>query len=128
MAIRDLEYSPTVLAYFDQPHRAGTLKVPKTQMVEGRSGTTREGFVVQFQLQVAGQAITDGRYRVYGCPHGIAAAAWVVDQLIGGATRNVGQIRPQQIAEALDLPVEKMYVALIVEDALKQCAAQVEEE
>ena len=128
MAIRDLEYSPTVLAYFEQPHRAGTLKVPKTQMLEGRSGTTREGLVVQLQFQVDGENVCDGRYRVYGCPHGIAAVGWVVDQLIGAPAQKLRQITPRHIAGALDLPVEKMFVALMVEDALQQCARQFEVE
>ena len=117
-------YSPTVTAFFEQTPRAGTLDVPEDQMVRGRSGDPGRGIVVDLQFQVLAGEIADGRYRVFGCPHGIAAAAWVTDQLVNSSCQRFESIGARDIVDALGLPVEKTHIALVIEDALQMCGAQ----
>ncbi len=124
MAMGDL-YSPTVAAFFEKAPRAGTLDIPEDQMVRGRSGDPRMGIVVDFQFEVREGAILDGRYRVFGCPHAIAAAGWVTDNLIGGPCVGFENLGVREIADAVDLPVEKAHITLVIEDALRLCGAQV---
>lgn len=124
MVVRDFVYSPLVQAYFDNPERSGTLQAPPEERVVGLAGSPEQGAAIEFQLRIIDGRVCDVSYRVYGCPHTIAIAAWVADKAMGLAVAELGGITPKEAAKALDLPVARMRSALLAEDALASCIAQ----
>jgi NifU-like protein involved in Fe-S cluster formation len=113
-----VEYSKAVLSRFRHPHHAGRPDLPADKLVSGRAGKRRTGSDVVFYLQIIANEIRDARFEAYGCPHTIAVADYMAGQLIGRPADQAMQETPQQVADQLDLPAEKLGQALIVEDAI----------
>ena len=104
-----------------QPVRAGAVA---GRWVNGEAGSIAAGTWVRLKLQIQDARVTDARFQVYGCPHTVAAAAWLVRQIRG---RAVVQLLPEGIAELckpLEVPVEKRGRLLLIEDAARACERQ----
>jgi NifU-like protein involved in Fe-S cluster formation len=78
---------------------------------------------VQFDLLCASGTVTDARFLVFGCPHTIAAAAWLAETVVGTTPRREMPEPVQALRERFEVPVEKSGRLLIVEDALKRALA-----
>lgn len=92
--------------------------------VQAEAGSIALGTWVQLKLQIQDARVTDARFRVYGCPHTVAATAWLAQQLRG---RSVALLLPEGIAELcrpLEVPVEKLGRLLLIEDAVRACERQ----
>ena len=94
--------------------------VSGAQLVGEAGGPGREVWI-RFRLRVEAGRVRDAAYRVYGCPHTMAAAAWLAEQVQGRAVADVVPGRPQEWAEALGIPAEKLGRLLTLEDALREC-------
>lgn len=112
-------YSELVLEHFERPRLAGRLAGPDVR--RGAAGTPERGVWVEFSVRIAGGRIADARFRAYGCPHTIAAASWVAQQLLGQPVGQAGDIDPLELGEKLEAPAEKLGNLLVVEDALRAC-------
>lgn len=113
-----MEYSKAVLSRFRHPHHAGRPDLPADQLVSGHAGKRRTGSDVVFYLHIIANEIRDARFEAYGCPHTIAVAEYMAGRLIGRPPERAVQETPQQVADLLGLPAEKLGQALIVEDAI----------
>jgi NifU-like protein involved in Fe-S cluster formation len=88
----------------------------------GAAGLPDQGTWVQFDLQIAragAPTVQDARFQAFGCPHVIAVADWLAQNVVG---REVAPLRglPESVAalrERFDMPVEKLGRLLLVEDA-----------
>jgi NifU-like protein involved in Fe-S cluster formation len=114
-----MKYSELTRRYFEAATRAGTLP----RAFRGAAGDRAQGTWVQFDVQCAADTVTDARFLVFGCPHTIAAAAWLAEALTGTSARCGMPESVQALRERFDLPVEKLGRLLIVEDALKRALA-----
>jgi cysteine desulfurase len=103
--------SPITRQYFERLPGAGAM--------DGRVGeagsVSREAWV-RFHLAFDGDVVKAARFQAYGCPHTLAVAAWLTEQLPG--RRDVPGT-PADWASALSVPTEKLGRLLIVEDALR---------
>lgn len=90
-------------------------------VVTGEAGSPPQEAWVRFHLLVEGDAVKDARVQAYGCPHTLAAAAWVAGRLPGRERADLVPQGPAGWAQALEVPVEKLGRLLIVEDALRDC-------
>lgn len=114
--MKPLKLGSTALAWYYERSRAG---IPtEADWLVGQAGSVRDGTWVRFGLRLADGRIADARYEVFGCPAAIAAAAWAADRLAGAAPAASTSLCGRHIAEALQLPIEKTGVALVVEDAV----------
>jgi len=116
-----MNYSLEVQERFRSPAGAGEFAVETSQVVAGEAEDRTLNVWFRFQISVAGTVIRAARFRVFGCPHSIAAAAWVANELDG---RDVGALRDLDVHELrrkLDAPVEKLGKLLVLEDALREC-------
>jgi NifU-like protein involved in Fe-S cluster formation len=75
---------------------------------------------------VQGGRIRAARFSVVGCPHAVAAAAWVAEWLEGRGAEALAQLDIHAIARALDVPPEKLGKLLRIEDALLACRRELE--
>lgn len=118
-----MEYSKAVLSRFRHPQHAGRPELPADQWVSGRAGKRRTGSEVVFYLRIIAGQIHDALFEAYGCPHTIAAAEYMAERIIGRPVDQAMQETPQQLADELGLPAEKLGRALIVEDAINAALA-----
>ena len=65
------------------------------------------------------------RFRVWGCPHLIAAAEGICSDLEGGPVDQLGGVSANELMERLSVPVEKTGRMLLVEDVARQLLATI---
>ncbi len=115
-----MNYNEITRRYFESARGAGTLVGPGVG--RGAAGKRAQGTWVQFDVEAdranaAPPLIAAARFCAFGCPHTIAACAWVVEHAVGlrldaglpGGVREISRI--------FDVPVEKLGRLLTVEDA-----------
>lgn len=124
MSITATYYSPLVRELFEHPPAAGVLADDGGRVVRGEAGAPASGAWVRLHLRIDRGRVTDARFQAYGCPHTLAAAAWLAAQLPG---RNIESPFPEGasgLAAILDVPSPKLGRLLIVEDALRDAVAR----
>jgi len=94
--------------------------VSAAQLLGEAGGPGREVWI-RFRLRVEAGRVCEAAYHVYGCPHTMAAAAWLAEQVQGRAVADVVPGTPQEWAAALGIPAEKLGRLLTLEDALREC-------
>jgi hypothetical protein len=105
---------------FRELPRGGAPEPDGRGWVQGAAGVRREGTrVVIHLLPGADGTVTDARFQALGCPHTLAAAAWLVGQLPGRRAEALLPGGPADWALALQVPVEKLGQLLVIEDALQ---------
>jgi cysteine desulfurase len=114
--------SPAVLAGAPEsaPAAAG---MPGTVLARGEAGSVEAGTWVVMTAAVRDGQVHSLKASVYGCPHVMAACDHVVRQLTGGPVAGLGALDPRALAAALEIPVEKTGRLLFIQDALRNCLA-----
>lgn len=110
-------YARSVAGWFKRP-----LTAPGSDVC-GRAGSAAEGAEIKVSANVHQQLMVQVGFRVYACPHIIAACHWLADQLEDqppSALLDDGLI---DALEVFDIPVEKAGKILILKDALRACHA-----
>jgi len=114
-------YNTVVLDLFEHPHNAGRCP-PGPDVIEGEAGCREDGAQVRFSGRVAEGRITEIRFQAYGCPHTLAAAAWLTDRLAGRSIDELEAWNWRELADRLQVPLEKRGRLLILEDAVRALA------
>ena len=112
-------YSSRVLALFRELPGAGSLAPGEGTVVTGEAIALDRGAWVRFEARIAGGLIADCAFRAFGCPHTLAAAALVAGALRAHPAAEGLALDAARLAEALEVPPEKMGRLLVVEDALR---------
>ena len=97
---------------------------PAGKVIQGEAGGIAEDAWVRFHLRVADGFVKAALFQAWGCPHTLAVAAWLTEQLPGRARAQLQPGTPAAWLEALEVPVEKLGRLLTVEDALKATLQQ----
>jgi NifU-like protein involved in Fe-S cluster formation len=120
-----MEYSPEVARRFAVQPGGRELEPGAPGVVTGEAEDRTLHVWVRFQLQVIDGVIQAVRYRVFGCPHTVAAASFAAEALEGKRVEalavDLGALRA-----ALDVPVEKLGKLLRIEDAIAACVRALE--
>ena len=66
----------------------------------------------------------EARFQALGCPHTLATASWLTQQLVGRSRRNLQPGTPAEWARNLGVPVERLGRLLVLEDALHAALQQ----
>ena len=117
-------YSTRVRDLFARLPGAQGLAPGKGTVVAGEAMALDRGAWVCFEARIDRGRVSDCAFRSWGCPHVLAAAAWVCAEVRGLAVDAAGAIDARRLAEALDAPAEKMGRLLVVEDAMHALFAQ----
>lgn len=108
--------------------RAGAPEPGTGPWVQGRAGSRREGTEVVFHLQFRPDGtVSDVRFQAFGCPHTLATAAWLAEQLPGRSREALVPGSPLEWAATLAVPVPKLGRLLRIEDALRDAAGNTPE-
>jgi NifU-like protein involved in Fe-S cluster formation len=117
-------YSARVLELFRTLPFAGTLSAAPDGIASAEAIALDRGAWVKFEARVDAGRIVACRFRAWGCPHTLAAAAlaagWLEGWPIGEATR----CEAVRLARELEAPAEKMGRLLVVEDAARALLAE----
>lgn len=114
-----MSYNELTRRYFETAPTAGALD--GADVLHGEAGSRSSGTWVRFDVRVGGAApvaaVLAARFRAFGCPHVIAAAAWVAEQAPGRPADARLPESVEALRERFAVPVEKTGRLLILEDA-----------
>ncbi|HJS22282.1 MAG TPA: iron-sulfur cluster assembly scaffold protein [Steroidobacteraceae bacterium] len=87
----------------------------------GNAGSTEAGTWVRFALRSRAGRVTEARFKAYGCPHTLAAVAWLAEHARDKTLAQLAAEGLEEVVRSLDIPTEKLGRLLIVQDALRDC-------
>ncbi len=116
-----MDYSLEVQQRFHSPKGAGEFAEGTLGLATGEAEDRTLNVWVRVQVQVVGTVIRSVRFRVFGCPHMLAAAGWVAEALQGRERDALRELDMHEIRKTLDAPLEKLGKLLVLEDALQAC-------
>jgi NifU-like protein involved in Fe-S cluster formation len=119
-----LDYSGEVRQRFETAAYNVRLPGGAQERFAGGAGAVGRGVRVEFEAWARAGRIVKCGFRVYGCPHVIAAASWVAEHAEGRLVGDTGWLDPRRIAELLEAPPHKLGNLLVVEDAFRACVAE----
>jgi nitrogen fixation NifU-like protein len=109
-------YSEKVLEHFRNPRNVGELENPDGIGVEGNPVC---GDLMEIQIKVEDDRITDIRFKTFGCGSAIATSSMVTELAKGKTLDEALEITRQTVADELDgLPKQKMHCSNLAADAL----------
>jgi nitrogen fixation NifU-like protein len=118
-----MAYSGQVLDHYENPRNVGKLDKDDPGVGTGLVGAPACGDVLQLQIKVEDNIITDAKFKTYGCGSAIASSSLVTTWLKGKSLDEAAQIQNTQIAEELALPPVKIHCSILAEDAIKAALA-----
>lgn len=110
-------YSDRVRAHFATPAHAGDLEGRYPVEVAGEAAESAGGCRVVLSAGIDGGIFNEVRFRVFGCPHLVAAAEEWCRQVEGNRASSRTGPAIAGLMDLLDVPVEKTGRLLVLEDA-----------
>ncbi len=118
-----MAYSGQVLDHYENPRNVGKLDKNDPDVGTGLVGAPACGDVLQLQIKVENEIITDAKFKTYGCGSAIASSSLVTTWLKGKSVNEAAEIQNTHIAEELALPPVKIHCSILAEDAIKAALA-----
>lgn len=119
-------YNRVVRDHFESP-RNTPCHVSGPGIVFGIAGSESAGVHYRLSARVIAGRLAELRFEAYGCPHAIAAASLLTEQLAGGTVEEASGWSWRGLSRTLELPAEKRGRLLILEDALRSLIAAARE-
>lgn len=114
--------SAAVRRLFEATPGAGAPPVGEAGWRHGMAGSEAAEAIVEVFIRCDPQGRVSGfRYRVWGCPHTVAALAWLATEWPGRHLADPPAGGPLGWQAALGIPVEKLGRLLVIEDAIAAC-------
>lgn len=114
-----MAYSGQVLDHYENPRNVGKLDKTDPAVGTGLVGAPACGDVLQLQIKVEDDVITDAKFKTYGCGSAIASSSLITTWLKGKTLGEAASIKNTEIAESLALPPVKIHCSILAEDAIK---------
>jgi nitrogen fixation NifU-like protein len=118
-----MAYSGQVLDHYENPRNVGKLDKNDPSVGTGLVGAPACGDVLQLQIQVENNIITDAKFKTYGCGSAIASSSLVSEWVKGKSLDEAAQIKNTDIAEELVLPPVKIHCSILAEDSIRAAIA-----
>ena len=114
-----MAYSDQLVDHYENPRNVGRLDKNDPAVGTGMVGAPACGDVMQLQIKVENDIITDAKFKTYGCGSAIASSSLVTEWLKGRTLDEAGTIKNSEIAEELALPPVKIHCSILAEDSIK---------
>lgn len=114
-----MAYSTEVLDHYENPRNVGKMNKDDPSVGTGLVGAPACGDVLQLQIKVEDDVITDAKFKTYGCGSAIASSSLITTWLKGKTLQEAGEIKNTEIAQELALPPVKIHCSILAEDAIK---------
>jgi NifU-like protein involved in Fe-S cluster formation len=121
MSMASAAYSPLVRELFYRSRATSKPEMSQGEWAIGEAGSVESGTWVRFALRLLGGRVTEARFKAYGCPHTLAAVAWLAEHSRGKTLEESSVQGLEELVRRLDIPAEKLGRLLIVQDALRDC-------
>lgn len=118
-----MAYSDQVVDHYENPRNVGKLDKTDPAVGTGLVGAPACGDVLQLQIKVEDDVITDAKFKTYGCGSAIASSSLITTWLKGKTLGEAASIKNTEIAESLALPPVKIHCSILAEDAIKAALA-----
>ena len=118
-----MAYSDQVVDHYENPRNVGKLDKNDPTVGTGLVGAPACGDVLQLQIKVENDVITDAKFKTYCCGSAIASSSLVTEWLRGKTLEQAGEIKNTEIAQELALPPVKIHCSILAEDAIKAALA-----
>jgi nitrogen fixation NifU-like protein len=118
-----MAYSGQVLDHYENPRNVGKMDKTDPSVGTGLVGAPACGDVLQLQIKVEQDVITDAKFKTYGCGSAIASSSLITTWLKGKTLGEAASIKNTEIAESLALPPVKIHCSILAEDAIKSAIA-----
>ena len=110
-------YNDKVMEYFMNPHNVGEIENPDGK---GTYGSPVCGDMMQIQIKVEDDVITDAKFKTFGCGSAIASSSMATSMIIGKTVDEALAISNKQIIEELGgLPAVKVHCSVLADHAIK---------
>jgi nitrogen fixation NifU-like protein len=111
-------YSNKVMDHFKDPHNMGEIKDPSGV---GRVGNPVCGDLMELQIKVEDNIITQAKFQTFGCTAAIATSSILTDLVIGKTIEEALKVTNNAVVDALDgLPPVKKHCSVLAEEALRK--------
>ncbi|MEI6040541.1 MAG: Fe-S cluster assembly scaffold protein NifU [Candidatus Berkelbacteria bacterium] len=111
-------YSGKVMDHFKNPHNMGEIENPSGV---GRVGNPVCGDLMELQIKVENNVITDAKFQTFGCTAAIATSSILTDLVIGKTVEEALKVTNIAVVDALDgLPPVKKHCSVLAEEALQK--------
>ena len=114
-----MAYSEQVLDHYESPRNVGKLDKDDPRVGTGLVGAPACGDVLQLQIKVEDDIITEAKFKTYGCGSAIASSSLITTWLKGKSLDEAAAIKNSDIAQELALPPVKIHCSILAEDAIK---------
>jgi nitrogen fixation NifU-like protein len=114
-----MAYSEQVLDHYNNPRNVGKMDKDSNDVGTGLVGAPACGDVLQLQIKVEDNVITDAKFKTYGCGSAIASSSLITTWLKGKNLDEAAAIKNTDIASELALPPVKIHCSILAEDAIK---------
>ncbi len=117
MSGEPVRYTARVHELFRALPCAGALAAGAGTVVHGEATALDRGAWVRFEARVAGGRIVDCAFRAWGCPHTLAASAWLAQAMRAAAVAQAAPAEARDLAHEIGAPAHKLGRLLVVADA-----------
>lgn len=126
MAVVADPYNVLTRQYFANPVHAGDLRGEYAVSALAVASESADGAQIQLTAGVSDGRLQECRFRVYGCPHLIAAAEWLCSNFEGRMASELAQFSVDDCMQALEVPSAKTGRILLLEDAIRLLGEQID--
>ena len=116
-------YSDKVLDHYENPRNVGKMDRNAKNVGTGMVGAPACGDVMQLQIEVEDEVITDAKFKTFGCGSAIASSSLVTEWIKGRTLDQAASITNADISKELTLPPVKIHCSVLAEDAIKAAVA-----
>lgn len=110
-------YNDTVMEHFINPRNVGEIENPDGT---GVYGSPVCGDMMQIQIKVEDEKITDAKFKTFGCGSAIASSSMATSMIIGKSVDDALALTNKQIIEELGgLPAVKVHCSVLADHAIK---------
>ncbi len=115
-----MSYSDKIMDHYEHPLNMGSMDNQDPHVGTGMVQDPVHADVMRIQIQVNDMGvIEDTKFKTMGCGAAIAVSSLLTEWVKGKTLDEAGAIKHTEIAEALALPPEKRYCAVLAEDSIK---------
>ena len=110
-------YNDIVMEHFLNPKNVGEMENPDGT---GVYGSPVCGDMMQIQIKVENDVITDAKFKTFGCGSAIASSSMATSMIIGKTIEEALEITNKQIIDELGgLPPVKVHCSVLADRAIK---------
>ena len=110
-------YNDIVMEHFLNPKNVGDMENPDGT---GVYGSPVCGDMMQIQIKVENDVITDAKFKTFGCGSAIASSSMATSMIIGKTIEEALEITNKQIIDELGgLPPVKVHCSVLADRAIK---------